>query len=354
MTGSPPRPVRSPWLSFLGAFTIAACATVLAGFGAVVALDPFGVRTSATRAATPIMDLNQRYMYPQLVRSGIFDSAVFGSSTVRLLDPKQLDALFGGRFVNLGLNAGTPWEQRQLAELFLRVVRQPQTLVFGLDRTWCDADATEPSRRLTFRSFPPAFYDEEPLNDLPELLSLKALEIASRVLLHRLGLMPERIRGDGYENFLPPDDLYDLARARTHIHAGPGGTGMRPGSPDPRVGFPALAWLSDILGQVPPGTRTILVLPPIHVAAQAAADSPDDLRDTACKTEIGRIAAARRATLVDYRWSSALTREDSHYWDRLHYRQPWAERIVEDLAAVAAGRGGASERYRVLTLGRSD
>ena len=46
--------------------------------------------------AAPIMDLNQRFMYPQIVRSGRFDAAVFGTSTVRLLDPALLDARFGG------------------------------------------------------------------------------------------------------------------------------------------------------------------------------------------------------------------------------------------------------------------
>jgi len=42
------------------------------------------------------------------VRSGRYDSAVVGTSTVRLLDPQRLGALFGARFANLGLNAGTP------------------------------------------------------------------------------------------------------------------------------------------------------------------------------------------------------------------------------------------------------
>ena len=72
------------------------------------------------------MDLNQRFMYPQIVRSGRFDAAVFGTSTVRLLDPQRLGAAFGGRFANLGMNAGTPWEQMQLADLFLRHVPRPR------------------------------------------------------------------------------------------------------------------------------------------------------------------------------------------------------------------------------------
>ena len=83
--------------------------------------------------AGPIMDLNQRFMYPQIVRSRRYDSAVIGTSTVRLLDPRQLDALFGGHFANLAMNAATPWEQTQIAGLFLRETAQPRTLIFGID-----------------------------------------------------------------------------------------------------------------------------------------------------------------------------------------------------------------------------
>ena len=161
------------------------------------------------------MDLNQRFMYPQIARSGRFDAAMFGTSTVRLLDPARARAPSARGFANLGMNAGTPWEQLQLADLFLRRVPQPNALIFGIDATWCEPDAD--GRRLTPRAFPPWLYDDEPLNDYPALVNLTAVEIAGRVALHRLGLMPERIRADGYEIFVPDDALYDLARARTHL-----------------------------------------------------------------------------------------------------------------------------------------
>ncbi len=55
-----------------------------------------------------------------------------GTSTARLLDPQELDRAFGGRFANLAMNAATPWEQTQLARLFL--TRAPaRACCFGLD-----------------------------------------------------------------------------------------------------------------------------------------------------------------------------------------------------------------------------
>src|SRR3712207_6914903 len=60
--------------------------------------------TTLFRSPSPIMDINQRFMYPQIVRSGRFDAAVFGTSTVRLPDPRKLGRAFGARVANLGLD----------------------------------------------------------------------------------------------------------------------------------------------------------------------------------------------------------------------------------------------------------
>ena len=129
-----------PWERFCLTLAAAAASSAAAIFLFVLAVDPYGLRVGPGRPPAPIMDLNQRFMYPQIVRSGRYDSAVFGTSTVRLLDPQRLDALFGARFANLGLNAGTPWEQIQLARLLLGHVRQPKVLIFGLDLPWCSPE----------------------------------------------------------------------------------------------------------------------------------------------------------------------------------------------------------------------
>lgn len=335
----------APWRGFALGLCAAALAIGAALYGFVLALDPYGIR--ATR---PIMDINQRFMYPQIVRSGRFDAAVFGTSTIRLLDPQRLDTALGGHFANLGLNAGTPWEQMQLADLFLRRVPQPKALIFGLDRTWCEGDADQ--KRLTFRAFPPWLYDESRLNDLPELLNLTNLEIAGRLALHRLGLMPERIRQDGFEVFVPDERLYDLERARFHIY-GAGGKRPLPESPAaaaPRqdAPLPALDWLDALLDRVPRATAVTLTMMPVHAVAQASgAEAPVE---AACKRRIAEIGRAHGAAVVDFRIPSPVTTEDSNYWDPLHYRIGIAERVVAALAeARATGRDAADGFYRVLT-----
>src|SRR3954469_19204931 len=258
---------RCPWRRFCLTLAAAAACSAVAVFLFVLAVDPFGLRTGPDRPPGPIMDLNQRYMYPQIVRSRRYDSAVFGTSTVRLLDPQRLGTLFGARFANLGLNAGTPWEQSQLARLLLRHVPRPKALVFGLDQTWCSPSADRD--RLTFRSFPAWLYEEHPLRHAYELLSLRSVEIAGRVVLNWLGLRPDRIRADGYEVFVPDDARYDLARARSHTALLGGArpsSGEAPLSEAERAALrmPALEWLEQILALQE--TRKILIFPPVHVS----------------------------------------------------------------------------------------
>lgn len=242
-----------------------------------------------------------------------------------------------------------------MAELFLRHVPSPKILVMGLDRNWCDLDADSEGKRLTFRSFPAWLFDENPWNDIAGAFSLHALELAGRVALNRLGLMRERIRGDGYEYFLPPERRYDLARARRHIldateHLPPGHLPQSLTRAELR--FPALEWLDGFLARTRPETRVLLVLPPIHVAAQAAPRSPERMADEACKDRLAEIARGHGAELVDFRIESPVTREDSNYWDKLHYRLPVAEWLLRSLVAASGeGRDAADGSYRVLAPG---
>jgi hypothetical protein len=362
MSGAERSQATAAWTRWTVGFFGTAAATLFVLWGFVAALDPFGLRVASGQAPRPIMDINQRFMYPQLVRSGRFDSAVFGTSTMRLLDPATLSDGIGGRFVNLAMNAATPWEQVQMAELFARQVAAPRSLLWGIDSTWCEADATEPAKRLTPRPFPPWLYDGVGWRDWPQLMNLTTLEIAARLFAHHLGLMPERIRGDGYEVFTPPEELYDLARARMHLYADRGGVSPDPAPivpPEPvpaqaraQWRFPALAWLDESLARLPSSTRVLFVLPPAHYAMMPREGSAAGQRYAACKQGLAAVAARRGATVVDYALTSPITRRDDNYWDRVHYRLPIARRLEADLVAVANGTAPLADGAAVVTLPR--
>ena len=336
--------------------------TLAAGFAAVAAFvmvfDPFGAGPFARSANPVLMDLNQRYMYPQVVRSGRFDSAVIGTSTVRLLNPERLDALLGGRFANLAMNSATAWEQTQLASLFLRHTPSLKALIVGIDPLWCAQDADQPGQRLTFRRFPETFYDENRWNDWPELFNLTAIEIAWRMALYRIGVMPVRYRNDGYEVFTPPENTYDLARAQGHIWEGRQDRSLAPQVP-PAVPtsaeraswrFPALAWLDELAAGMPKGSKIIFVAPPTHAANHARPGSMGAARDAACLAEVGTIAAKHGGLALTFRLQSGVTMDDANYWDPLHYRLPVAEKFATAIAQAWETRADAPDGfYRVLT-----
>jgi hypothetical protein len=340
---------RSFLLTFLGA----ASGLMSAIWLVILLLDPYGVSPIRLPVARPIMDINQRYMYPQIIRSKAFDSFVIGTSTSRLLDPRQLDAAFGGRFANLAMNAATAWEQVEIARLALRYRPDPKSFIVGLDHMWCVDEAS--LVKITFRGFPAWMYDENPLNDLSELLSTKTLEITGRLAAFHLGLMPERIRRDGYEVFTPPEAAYDLARARFHIWKGysqQSVAAVRPpvvlsAAEAERLKFPALEWLEHLLSAIPADSVRLLAFMPVHVAAQPSPGSLADAQFTICKDRIAAIGRKHGVRLVDFAIPSSVTMDDANYWDPLHYRLPIAARIVDGLKAAASGRSADDGLYKI-------
>ncbi|GBU16516.1 MULTISPECIES: hypothetical protein [unclassified Methylobacterium] len=347
-------PGSDAWRCFCAGFLGLALVLGLAAVAGIALLDPYGLRAAPGRMPGPLMDGNQRFMYPQVVRSGAYDAAVFGTSTARLLDPRDLDAAFGHRFANLAMNAATPWEQASLARLFLRQ-GPAKAVLFALDATWCDADADR--RRTTFRPFPPWLYEPDPSFGVLRQANWQALTVAGRVLLARLGLEKPRLRADGYGVFTPPEAAYDAARAAAHIHGG--GSAVEDAPPAETEAapqgeaMPALGWLDELLAALPEETLRLVAFMPVHVAAQPVPGSKRAAREADCKARVAAIGRARGAGVVDFRVPSPVTTRDANYWDALHYRLPVAPRIVAALAAARAGGGDDPDGfYRVLARPR--
>ncbi len=348
------------WTGFVKTLLLTAGGLVAALMLFVLLVDPYDNVPFSPPMARPMMDDNQRFLYPGLVRHGGFDSAVVGTSTSRLLQPAHLDGLFGGRFANLAMNSATAWEQYKIADLFLRTAPKVRTVVVGLDRVWCEPDAD--TQRLTFRPFPPWMYDDDPWNDLLYLLNGKTLEIAARLVEYHLGFRPPRLGPDGYEVFVPPDDQWTWAKVEPMIYGGPKHP-ITPAEPPYRPTeaerqswrFPALAWLDELVGRMPPGAQAILAFMPVHVAAMPQPGSRLAAREEECKGRVARIAAAHGAALVDFRFPSRITSEDTNYWDNLHYRVGIADWIERSLAtAVRERRDDPDGAWRLLVAPQAE
>lgn len=334
------------WRRFFGylAGTVVAIVGVLYLFTVVV--DPWdGLPLSPPLDRAPVT-ANQRFAYPALARSARFDSAIFGTSTSRLLRPEALNAAFQGRFANLAMNDATPWEQTQLMHVFLRAHPQARTLVLGLDVRWCQTGEAIP--RLTPRAFPEWLYQDNRWPGYREMLNMFAIQEAGKEFGVLTGFKRLDQGRDGYTVFVPPDDRYDREKAQAHLR----GDGMMipPGSPvgDPATWiYSAFEELRPILAELPSRTAVILYFVPYHGLSIPPAGHPAFEVWAECKRRAVVLARERNGVVVaDFMRVNPITRDDDLYWDSRHYRVGVADRVARDLAAV--GRGETGEDYEIL------
>jgi hypothetical protein len=323
----------------------------------ILLVDPYGVVPFSLPFERPIMS-SQRQMYPQILRTGRYDSIVVGTSTSRLLDPAALDRVFGGHFASFAMPSATAWEQAQVIDYFRRTVTAPKAVLIGLDHEWCYRDASALARagaNAREREFPAWAYDGNRWNDLLYLLNNPTLETAGRTVGRIPGWIPEKLRADGFEVFMPPESTYDLTRARDKIW-GPGSrlaTSMVTlevsAAEREAAGFPTLRWLDESLAALPGTTRKVLVFPPVHGHMLPPPGSPREAWEMECKQGAAAIARRHGALLVDWRIVSPLTAEDSHFWDPLHYRLPIAYGLIDDIEHIVKdGRESPDGSYRIL------
>ncbi|MCC2112054.1 MAG: hypothetical protein KDJ16_08485 [Hyphomicrobiales bacterium] len=340
-----------------GAYTKWFLGTALGGLAALTLLialaDPYGNLGTGLSKTPTMLDVNQRFLYPQIVRSGAFDAALNGTSTSRLLPSERLNSRFGIRLAALSMNSATAWEQVRIADLFLKHAPAPKAFFVGLDVVWCDEAARE--GQVTERGFPDWLYDESRLNDLAYMLNTKTVEISARAVGYLIGTEKPRYDPDGYGVFTPPEADYDAERAAKHIW---GDRDRRIVAAVPpvelsetdRAGrhYPALDWLPPLFARLPRGALKVMAFMPVHVAAQPQPQSLLAATEAECKARAAAIAQRVGAILIDFRFASPLTQTDANYWDPLHFRVPVAERIVDDIAAAVAG-DDAGDAYRVLS-----
>ena len=333
-----------PWRRFFALLLACGAGLGLAVYLLLVIIDPFDMLPLSPPLDRAPIATNARFSFPALARSQRFDSAIFGTSTSRELQPRVLDPLFGARFVNLAMNSATAYEQFRLMGLFAMHHRDAKNVIVGIDAVWCESART--IEKFTPRPFPEWMYGGSRWRGFGHLFDLYTMEQAGRQLAVLTGLRPAPYGRDGYTDFLPSDSQYDLARARMHLRGG--SIGPDPaiaGEAEPQVDaaepsdLPGLPLLSEALSALPAVTRKLVYVVPYHISGQPAAGSPQLERWRACKAALARIVAAIPGAVgVDFMLPSPITREDANYWDRLHYRVGIGVRIARDLAKASEGR----------------
>jgi len=339
----------NPWRRFFRLAVGAAAVAAGVIYAFVVLVDPFD-----TLPLSPPLDRvpvagNARFAFPSLARSDRFDSALFGTSTSRLLRPAALDPAFGARFANLAMNDATAYEQSRLFDVFRRAHQAPRMVMVGLDVRWCATGDT--LEMFTPRAFPAWMYGANRWRGYAEMLNMYAVQEAGQLFGILIGAKPPTYGRDGYTSFVPPDSEYDAARVAEHLRQETGASSPA----GPRVGppaawrFAALEMLAGDLAKLPASTRRVLFFVPYNHVRLWSPDSPIAAVWDECKRRVVAMAQWQPNTLVvDFMRPSPITENDDNYWDSLHYRVAIADRLARDLAA--ASRGVASDDYRVLAV----
>ena len=311
----------------------------------IVIADPYDTLPFSPGFERAPATTNQRFSFPAIAMNPAFDSVVIGTSTTRLLEPDRLNAVLGGTFANLSMNSGMPYEQSRILDLFVRHRPLPRTVIFGIDDVWCNASA---SPKHTERPFPPWLYDDNRWNDVLHLLNFTSIEQAGRQASQLLGLREEKYGRDGYRNFLPPQNEYDLQKARGYIY-GNREPVLTPPEKPPAEGyeeyrrglvFPDHEILARAVAGLPEETHKIFLIAPVHAVGIATPGSRSEAYWRECVSRLAAIGgAAGNAHVFNFRIRSDITVDDRRYWDSLHYGTATAERIVALVGeGLAAGR----------------
>jgi hypothetical protein len=191
------------WRRFFRLAAGTAVLVVAAIYAFVVLVDPFDTLPLSPPADRVPVATNARFAFPSLARSDRFDSAIFGSSTSRLLRPVVLNAEFGAQFANLSMNAATAYEQSRLMAVFRTAHPAARVVLVGLDISYCMPGEAEV--KFTPRAFPAWMYDGSLWRGYGEMFNLYALQEAGQEFGILVGIKRQVYGSNGYTSFVPPD-----------------------------------------------------------------------------------------------------------------------------------------------------
>ncbi|MBY4639072.1 hypothetical protein K6L44_03445 [Gluconacetobacter entanii] len=351
---TPPRraDAAGTWRRF--ARVLLGTAVVVGGvlYGFIVTVDPWDVLPFSPRLPRIPISTNTRYSMPALTRGAAFDSVMLGTSTSRLMQPAVLDRALDARFLQLGMNSASAWEQARLLLLFLRHHPAPRVVMIDIDAAWCrnrPGNLTGPNR-----PWPEWMYDGPPWAGYLHMANLYALQEAANQFLWLVGLKAQRFGSDGYTSFVPPDDRYDRARVDRAF------AGWTPPDPTPapdgadRAVPDSMGLLRAMLSHLPEGTRRLLWFPPASAYLHGPAGSRSRMRALACRRAVTAMAAGMADTLVvDFDIPGPIVDDRDSFWDPLHYRLSVARRVMDDFGRIAHGGDGGTDAHVLVRNGWS-
>lgn len=340
------------WRRYVGLMLASAAAAAGVLYLLILIVDPYdSVHFSPAWDRYPARG-DHRHWNARLLRRPEFDSLVIGTSTAMLLKPPELNAAFGGHFVNLAMPLSTAHEQLRILALFHHYHPALAAVIVDLDFLWCHGKPMpEHGNDILARSYPDWLYDTNPWNDLPPFnkTSLKAAYDQTRAML---GLHRPYARWlDGYEDITRTlHRQNDPAAIRRRLRESHRETLNRDyATPLAATRYPALEQLEASLSALPAGSLKIILFPPIHADYQPRPGTEQAALWDGCKARAAAMTERLpRLTVVDFLIPSPITRDDDHYIDGYHYTTAVASRVTELLKQAIETPTVANDAFRRL------
>lgn len=313
-------PDTARWRRWLLMFVLLTLGGLSLLFAFVIVIDPYSSGRLTPLQRVDITIKNQLYANAGRVRDSRFDAAIFGNSHAVRIDPDQLSAATGSRFVQLAIEGTHPPDHHLLLRAFAR--HHPGgTLVLVLDSQSC-----EPSSR-PFK-VPRWLYNESTTDYLANILS----PLAVRAAFYRIGILLElrhaTAESNGYDR-TPWWTRADLASLRESMMKN-----ARPTAAPPMdAPFPSLQELAVVAEGLDADARLLIVFTPTHQSALPMPGTPADLRLKSCKIRAKAIAAARPSFgYLDLLNDDQQAQNPDNFVDSTHFVDAVGREIVQKIA----------------------
>ena len=320
--------VSSGWRRMLRLYALWTFGIGIVLGGLVLALDPYDTGHFSVFESHGVPQLGPRLAMAGLGRQEQFNTAIFGSSTMQLLDPARIKAK-NVHAVSLTISATGPREQFAVAKWFLRhhPKEKARALIFGIDGRWC-----EPNKALDLtHPFPFWLYSASKFDYAAGMMQFQSLESMGRKIKLLIG-SAQSMRADGYNDY-DTGHAWDKEGFRKRL--GEAGEETEPEAVASQTYyFQAAQLLTDFLAKLPADIDVVLVMPPIYrpeIQGHAAAQR------NACRATFKALAEGRANTeLLDFTTRKDLASADEDYFDRLHYRSRVARIMEREIGAAIA------------------
>lgn len=310
--------------------TLALAALLAAGIAAFNAwVDPFRAYGAKGPYPTRFYPAWQRHQNPGLARHLDYDRLVTGSSLMENVLPADVDAVLGGRTVNLSVSALTAHDAGKLLATAL-ATGKPRHVLMNLDYN-AFSGATD---RSGFREpFPDFHYNGTALDDLPYLLGAGTLR---RSLETALGLAWTRTNRDEARMWVWSDGR-EFSAAKAVQGLDPANLNARFRQPPRTLAGMKASFEANLapLLERHRDVRFTFVLAPYAILVWSDFEQRGQVALTLEFREwlLARLADFPNAELFDFQAEPAYVANLSHYTDLYHFSPDLTRRLLADIAA---------------------